>query len=123
MLIYLYWSAGARDAAEGRTVFSRPGGGTRVGERLSAMPLDLFSDPGYPGLECAPFVVAHASGRDSSVFDNGLPVAARVLAVRGRAVRAAQQPLLGAAGRPAGHAGGRQPDPVRAGRVGVAGGR
>jgi predicted Zn-dependent protease len=73
MLIYQYWSAGARDAAEGRTVFSRPGGGTRVGEQLSAMPLDLFSDPGYPGAECAPFVVAHASGRDSSVFDNGLP--------------------------------------------------
>jgi predicted Zn-dependent protease len=73
MLIYLYWSAGARDAGEGRTVFSKPGGGTRIGERLSAVPLDLFSDPAYPGLECAPFVVAHASGRDSSVFDNGLP--------------------------------------------------
>jgi predicted Zn-dependent protease len=73
MLIYLYWSAGARDAGEGRTVFSGPGGGTRVGERLSPVPLDLFSDPSYPGLECAPFVVAHASGRDSSVFDNGLP--------------------------------------------------
>ena len=49
MLIYLYWSAGARDAGEGRTVFSKPGGGTRVGERLSAMPLDLFSDPALPG--------------------------------------------------------------------------
>ena len=72
LLIYLYWSAGARDAGEGRTVFSAAGGGTRVGERLSAMPLDLYSDPAYPGLECAPFVVAHASGRDSSVFDNGL---------------------------------------------------
>jgi predicted Zn-dependent protease len=73
MLTYMYWSAGARDAAEGRTVFSKPGGGTRVGERLSPMPLDLYSDPGYPGMECAPFNVAHASGRDSSVFDNGLP--------------------------------------------------
>jgi predicted Zn-dependent protease len=73
MLTYMYWSAGARDAAEGRTVFSKPGGGTRVGERLAAQPLDLFSDPAYLGLECAPFVVAHASGRDSSVFDNGLP--------------------------------------------------
>jgi predicted Zn-dependent protease len=73
MLTYMYWSAGARDAAEGRTVFSKQGGGTRVGERLSAMPLDLYSDPGYPGMECAPFTVAHASGRDSSVFDNGLP--------------------------------------------------
>lgn len=27
LMIYLYWSMGARDAAEGRTVFSRPGGG------------------------------------------------------------------------------------------------
>jgi predicted Zn-dependent protease len=73
LLIYLYWSAGARDAGEGRTVFSKPGGGTRVGEQLATLPLDLYSDPGYQGLECAPFAVAHASGRDSSVFDNGLP--------------------------------------------------
>ncbi|HEX4287601.1 MAG TPA: metallopeptidase TldD-related protein [Trebonia sp.] len=73
MMIYLYWSAGARDAGEGRTVFSKPGGGTRIGERLSPLPVDLFSDPAYPALECAPFVVAHSSGRDSSVFDNGLP--------------------------------------------------
>ena len=73
MLIFMYWSAGAREAGEGRTVFSRPGGGTRIGERLAAAPVDLFSDPEYRGLECAPFVVAHASGRDSSVFDNGLP--------------------------------------------------
>ena len=73
LLTYMYWSAGARDAAEGRTVFSRPGGGTRVGERLASLPVSIFSDPSYPGLECAPFVVAHGSGRDSSVFDNGLP--------------------------------------------------
>jgi predicted Zn-dependent protease len=73
MLIYMYWSAGAREAGEGRTVFSRPGGGTRIGERLASAPVDLFSDPEYRGLECAPFVVAHSSGRDSSVFDNGLP--------------------------------------------------
>ena len=73
LMIYLYWSAGARDAGEGRTVFSKTGGGTRVGERLAPMPVDLFSDPAYPGLECTPFVVAHASGPDSSVFDNGLP--------------------------------------------------
>src|SRR6202012_6307766 len=37
------------------------------------VPLDLFSDPSPPGLECAPFVRAHAWGRASSVFDNGLP--------------------------------------------------
>ncbi|MFJ9036607.1 metallopeptidase TldD-related protein [Streptomyces sp. NPDC102406] len=76
LLIYLLWSAGARDAAEGRTVFSKPGGGTRVGERLSELPLTLRSDPHAPGIESAPFVLAHTSGDDASVFDNGLPVAA-----------------------------------------------
>ncbi len=72
LLVYLYWSAGAKDALDGRSVFSKPGGGTRVGERLADLPLTLRSDPARPGLACAPFVIAHASGRDSSVFDNGL---------------------------------------------------
>jgi predicted Zn-dependent protease len=75
LLIYLYWSAGAKDAADGRSVFSAPGGGTKVGEQLAGLPVTLRSDPGAPGLECAPFVVAHASSRGSSVFDNGLPLA------------------------------------------------
>ena len=54
-------------------MFSKPGGGTRVGERLSELPLTLRSDPAEPGLESAPFVIAHSSGDDASVFDNGLP--------------------------------------------------
>ncbi|WP_328916781.1 MULTISPECIES: metallopeptidase TldD-related protein [unclassified Streptomyces] len=74
LLIYQLWSSGARDAAEGRTVFSKTGGGTRLGERLSALPLTLRSDPNEPGLESAPFVIAHSSDDDSSVFDNGLPI-------------------------------------------------
>jgi predicted Zn-dependent protease len=75
LMIYQLWSSGARDAAEGRTVFSRTGGGTRIGEKLAPLPLTLRSDPAEPGLESAPFVIAHASGDDTSVFDNGLPVA------------------------------------------------
>ncbi|MFQ6144763.1 metallopeptidase TldD-related protein [Streptomyces seoulensis] len=75
LLIYQMWSSSGRDAAEGRTVFSQPGGGTRVGAKLTGLPLTLRSDPHAPGLECAPFVVAHSSGGDESVFDNGLPVA------------------------------------------------
>jgi predicted Zn-dependent protease len=74
LLIYTYWSAGAKEAAEGRTVFSKPGGGTRIGEKLSALPVTLSSDPRASGLGCAPFVISHASGPDSSVFDNGLPL-------------------------------------------------
>jgi predicted Zn-dependent protease len=73
LLIYLYWSAGAKDALDGRTVFSKAGGGTRVGEQLASLPLSLYSDPNEAGLQCAPFVMAHASSRESSVFDNGLP--------------------------------------------------
>jgi predicted Zn-dependent protease len=76
LMIYQLWSSGARDAAEGRTVFSRKGGGggTRVGEKLSPLPLTLRGDPAEPGLESAPFVIAHASEENASVFDNGLPV-------------------------------------------------
>ncbi|MDC2955686.1 metallopeptidase TldD-related protein [Streptomyces gilvifuscus] len=76
LLIYQLWSASGRDAVEGRTVFSKPGGGTRVGDRLSELPLTLRSDPNEPGLESAPFVIAHSSGGDQSVFDNGLPLTA-----------------------------------------------
>jgi len=74
LAIYQLWSSSARDAAEGRTVFSKPGGGTRVGEKLSGLPLTLRSDPHAAGLESAPFVLAHTSGDGASVFDNGLPI-------------------------------------------------
>jgi predicted Zn-dependent protease len=74
LFVYLYWSAGAKDALDGRTVFSKPGGGTRVGERLTSLPVTLRSDPGAPGLRCAPFVIARTSGRETSVFDNGLAI-------------------------------------------------
>jgi predicted Zn-dependent protease len=75
-MIYLYWSSGARDAHDGRTVFSRPGGGTRVGDRLTDSPVTLRSDPRAPGIECGPFEVAYQSASGRSVFDNGLPLAA-----------------------------------------------
>jgi predicted Zn-dependent protease len=74
LLIYQYWSSVARDATDGRSVFSRQGGGTRVGEDLTRVPVRLWSDPGAEGLECAPFVMAGASGASQSVFDNGLPI-------------------------------------------------
>ncbi|MGH9126654.1 MAG: metallopeptidase TldD-related protein [Acidimicrobiales bacterium] len=75
LMIYLYWSAGARNAYEGRTVFSKAGGGTRVGESLAKLPLTLRSDPGDADLACSPFAEAHMSGPMQSVFDNGLALA------------------------------------------------
>jgi predicted Zn-dependent protease len=72
LMIDAYWSAGARVAHEGQSVYSRRGGGTRIGESLVADTVTLFSDPAYAGLECAPFVVASGSSNDTSVYDNGL---------------------------------------------------
>jgi predicted Zn-dependent protease len=72
LMIYAYWSASAREAHEGQSVFSRPGGGTRIGETLSPHPVQMFSDPAYDGLQAAPFVTAAASSNETSVFDNGL---------------------------------------------------
>ncbi|MFI9365723.1 metallopeptidase TldD-related protein [Kitasatospora sp. NPDC053057] len=76
LMINLHWSSGGRDAHEGRTVFSKPGGGTRLGDKLAGLPLTLRADPDEPGLEAAPFVLAHSSGGDVSVFDNGTPITA-----------------------------------------------
>jgi predicted Zn-dependent protease len=73
LMIYMYWSSGARDAHDGRSVWSRPGGGTRVGERISEVPVTVRSDPAETGLSCCPFVVARQSSAELSVFDNGLP--------------------------------------------------
>ena len=76
LMAYLYWTASGRSAAEGRTVFSRPGGRTRVGERLGPPGLRLGSDPRDPALATAPFVMTTASSSMTSVFDNGLPLEA-----------------------------------------------
>jgi len=75
LMVGLAYELSGRDAEDGRTVFSVPGGGTRVGQRLASVPFDLRSDPGYPGLGCSPFVTAAASSADTSVFDNGLALA------------------------------------------------
>jgi len=74
LMAYAYWTAAGRDAAEGRTVFSKPGGGTRVGEHLAPAGLRLSSDPHDPELGVTPFVVTTASSAMTSVFDNGLPL-------------------------------------------------
>ena len=61
MMIYLAWSMDGRGAQEGRTALPAPGGGTRVGEKLTELPLTLYSDPAAAGLQCSPFVAASNS--------------------------------------------------------------
>ncbi|PZS03971.1 MAG: peptidase [Pseudonocardiales bacterium] len=76
VLIYLYISATARAADEGRTVFSRQGGGNRIGDRLCELPLSLRSDPAAAGLQTSPFFAVTSSNELWSVFDVGMPVGA-----------------------------------------------
>ncbi len=71
-MVYLAWSAGARPAHEGRSVFSAPDGGTKIGERISDRALQLYTDPAEPGIQSAPFLVTSSSSEEASVFDNGI---------------------------------------------------
>ena len=74
LFTYMMWVSAARDAFEGQSVFSKKGGGTRVGEKLSNVGLQFFSDPDYKQLPAAKFVAAAVSSPFSSVFDNGQPI-------------------------------------------------
>jgi predicted Zn-dependent protease len=71
LVIMLGDATSGREAQEGRSVFSTPGGGTRLGQSITDLPFDLYSDPSAPGLECTPFEVATETTSDVSVFDNG----------------------------------------------------
>ncbi len=86
LMLYMAWSMDGRPAHEGRSPFAAPGdrasdkppdeqpGGTRLGERLTDLPLTLSSDPAAAGLQTAPFLVTTSSGDSVSVFDNGVGV-------------------------------------------------
>ncbi|MBB2771486.1 MULTISPECIES: metallopeptidase TldD-related protein [Mycolicibacterium] len=95
MMIYLTWTMDGRGAQEGRTALSAPGG-TRVGEKLTDLPLTLYSDPAAPGLACLPFVTAATSSERVSVFDNGMDID-RVDWLRDGAVNALAYPRAAAA--------------------------
>lgn len=71
LAIAAYWCMTRRDADEGRSPYSKPGGGTRIGERIFG-DVSFYSDPAEPGIETAPFFHGAESGGASSIFDNGL---------------------------------------------------
>ena len=94
LMVDLWWSATAREAVEGRSVFSaadrrqpdtssghglqaqgpRGLGSTRIGERLSTLPITLASDPDDPEIPAAAFLAAATSSDHASVFDGGSPL-------------------------------------------------
>jgi len=96
MMVYLAWSMAGRGAEEGRTALSTLDGGTRVGERLTDMPLTLYSDPTVPGLACTPFVATASSSETVSIFDNGMDIE-RVDWIRDGVINALAYPRAAAA--------------------------
>jgi predicted Zn-dependent protease len=74
MAALVFNGLGGRDAEDGRTVFSRGRGATRLGESVTPLPFTLWSDPVASDVECRPFVATGASSSDTSVFDNGLAI-------------------------------------------------
>ncbi|HZZ96353.1 MAG TPA: metallopeptidase TldD-related protein [Jatrophihabitantaceae bacterium] len=96
MMVYLAWSMSGRGAQEGRTALSARDGGTRVGEKLTDLPLTLYSDPAVPGLGCTPFVATASSTETLSIFDNGMNIG-RVDWIRDGVVNALAYPRAAAA--------------------------
>ena len=48
LLIFMAFSADARQADEGRSFFSKKGGGNRVGEQVAGESVNVYSDPHHP---------------------------------------------------------------------------
>ncbi len=55
LLLRMRGAFSARQADEGRSYFSRPGGGNRVGEKLFDSRINIVGDPAAPNAETAPF--------------------------------------------------------------------
>src|SRR5207248_1965480 len=55
LLETMVWNLDAREADEGRSFFSRPGGATRVGEVLFPELISLRSNPADAAMPSAPF--------------------------------------------------------------------
>ena len=84
LLAYLMFAADARQADEGRSFFSKKGGGNRVGEQIVGEKVRLYSDPSHPLAPTVPF--------DSE----GLPLERARLDREGRAEGPVVLALLGA---------------------------
>jgi predicted Zn-dependent protease len=71
LVAFLFWQMTARAADEGRSFFTRPGGGNRVGERILDERVTLYTDPGNPMLFTAPFNDEGLPNRRMVWFDRG----------------------------------------------------
>ncbi len=73
----------ARSADEGRSPFSKPGGGNRIGEKVVDERVTLYSDPADRGLLGAPFDVRRPADWPHGVDREGHPEEPRLHALLG----------------------------------------
>jgi predicted Zn-dependent protease len=55
MLNTFHWNLDRRAADEGRSYFSKPGGGTKLGEKLFSDMITIYSNPSHPGVPTTPW--------------------------------------------------------------------
>lgn len=75
LLACYLWAAAAREAHEGRGAFAAQGG-TRIGQRVSQLPVLLRTDPHDAQVPCADVSTSTHLSSTSSPFDAGLPIEA-----------------------------------------------
>jgi predicted Zn-dependent protease len=71
MVSLMMGSLAARTADEGRSFFSRPGGGNRIGERFVDERITIHSDPSDPALFTTPFATDGLPNQRTMWVENG----------------------------------------------------
>lgn len=76
MLIYRQWLADARSADEGRSLYSKKDGRNKVGEKVTAEFVNIYSDPTESGMDEVPFVISEIGRLFTTVspYDNGADI-------------------------------------------------
>jgi predicted Zn-dependent protease len=69
---WLSFAFGARDAEQGQSFLSKPGGGTRLGEKLFPEHITLRSDPFHPKLASTPWADSLLPNEKISWIENGV---------------------------------------------------
>jgi predicted Zn-dependent protease len=72
LLAFLVFAADARQADEGRSFFSKKGGGNRVGEQVLGEKIRLYSDPTHPLAPTLPFEGSGLPIKRNVWADNGV---------------------------------------------------
>ena len=72
LIVNLVFAADARQADEGRSFFSKKGGGTRIGEQIVGEKVRLYSDPTHPLAPALPFDGQGLPVKRIDWFDKGV---------------------------------------------------